>query len=326
MAERPPSKRARRSNQQPAPPSKRRSSTMASQRQQRKQQQQPQQEQEQELEADDSEEVKTPILPGLPNHVAELCLARLPRASLHTLRAVSRAWRGAMARPGFQDLRAALGSTEEWLYVETWNRRTQRVSWHAFDASAGKWLALPPIPRKRGTGAGLSADGAAAGTAPSEVFGRGSATFRGRLLVMGGKAGPAGPTLRDVYIYSPFANRWVRARGMIHTRHSPLVTVLRGKVFVLGGFDCADRAVQAAECYDMDLDQWSSAPSHDPPQLASPIPGYHVGWQPNCLAVSLAGDKFYCAYHVDSRAVVKMYDPGNGAWHLRNSKMKALLR
>lgn len=168
------------------------------------------------LMASSSSAITNPLLTGLPDDIAILILARLPRSYLLLLKSVSKAWKNALEHAGFADARRTLGCLEEWLYIETWNSTTEKLSWFCFDPQTAKWLCLPPVPRKRG----LSA----------EVFGRVSAVLNGKLLVMGGKAGPEGPTLRDLFIYCPLTNKWSRGKPMINTRHNPLVSVLSGKV------------------------------------------------------------------------------------------------
>lgn len=168
------------------------------------------------LMASSSSAITNPLLTGLPDDIAILILARLPRSYLLLLKSVSKAWKNALEHAGFADARRTLGCLEEWLYIETWNSTTEKLSWFCFDPQTAKWLCLPPVPRKRG----LSA----------EVFGRVSAVLNGKLLVMGGKAGPEGPTLRDLFIYCPLTNKWSRGKHMINTRHNPLVSVLSGKV------------------------------------------------------------------------------------------------
>jgi hypothetical protein len=156
------------------------------------------------------------LLPGLPDDIAALVLARLPRSLLLNLKSVCKAWKNALQQPFVADMRAKLGCVEEWIYVQSWNSVTGKLSWWAFDWQAGKWLCLPKVPCKRGMS--------------SEVFGRASAVLNGKLYVMGGKAGESGPTLRDLFVYCPLGNKWSRGKPMINTRHSPLVSVLRGKV------------------------------------------------------------------------------------------------
>jgi len=253
-----------------------------------------------------------PLLPGLPDDIALLCLARLPRTVLLSLRGVSKAWRKALEHPEFYETRVRLGRTEEWLYVESWNAGTQKVSWFAFDRAEAKWRKLAPLPKKRGF--------------PAEVFGRSSTVLDGRLFVVGGKAGITGPTLRDLFIYSPLSNRWSRGRSMINTRHSPLVSVLNGKLYVLGGFDCFNKPMIASECYHFDKDEWTSVESQGHPCLPAPS-WYCHGWQPLWQGLLLHNKDFYCSYKMDdSRAAVKHYDPNTGKWELRKPTLKALLR
>eukprot|EP00249_Psilotum_nudum_P003589 c17048_g1_i1 orf=435-1757(+) len=253
-----------------------------------------------------------PLLPGLPDDLAILCLARLPLYYLMSLRIVSKSWRNALGNPQLQVLREKLGASEGSLYVETWNSQSKNVSWFAFDCTERKWRRLPPVPIRRG----LS----------GEIFGRTSTVMKGHLIVVGGKAGYSGPTLRDVFVFSPISNKWTKRKSMIHTRHSPLTSILGGKLYVLGGFDCFNLPVNAFECYDFELDEWKEVRSEGHPKLSSPS-WFQRGWAPEWLSITLGEDRFYCCYSKQyCQGYTKLYDPVAGEWQHRSNGMKAIHR
>uniref|UniRef100_A0A7I4DZS2 F-box domain-containing protein n=1 Tax=Physcomitrium patens TaxID=3218 RepID=A0A7I4DZS2_PHYPA len=241
------------------------------------------------------------LLPGLPDEVAALVLARLPRSLLLELKRVCKSWKKALEQPFVAETRAGLpGCMEEWLYVQSWNSYTGKVAWWAFDWQVGKWLCLPTVPRRRGVSA--------------EVFGRASAVLRGKLYVMGGKAGPCGPTLRDLFVYCPLRNKWSRRKQMISTRHSPLVCVLRGK------------RMDASEVYDYEKDEWAVIENTGHPTLPAPS-WYKKDWRPEWQSIVLNNQSYFCSYtEEDGRAFIKEYDPETGIWKLKKHKLKALLR
>lgn len=252
------------------------------------------------------------LLPGLPDDIAALVLARLPRSLLLNLKSVCKTWKNALQQPFVADMRAKLGCVEEWIYVQSWNSVTGKLSWWAFDWQAGKWLCLPKVPCKRGMS--------------SEVFGRASAVLNGKLYVMGGKAGESGPTLRDLFVYCPLGNKWSRGKPMINTRHSPLVSVLRGKLYVLGGFDWNNQPVHASEVYGSETDEWKAIENTGHPQLPAPQ-WFKKDWRPEWQDIVLHNSSYFCSYtEADGRAFVKEYDPETGNWKLRRPKLKALLR
>jgi hypothetical protein len=78
-----------------------------------------------------------PLLPGLPDHLAQLCLAPLPP---RLLRAVCRPWRRLLYSPSFPPFLS--------LYAVLDDGADGGVSFAAYDAVAGRWdeLPAPPMP------------------------------------------------------------------------------------------------------------------------------------------------------------------------------------
>ncbi|MQL99366.1 hypothetical protein Taro_032093 [Colocasia esculenta] len=90
------------------------------------------QHQEQEEEEEDQQQ---PLLPGLPDHLAQLCLARLPPTLLF---AVCRPWRRLLYSASFPPFLC--------LYALLSSPSSPSVELKAFDPVAGSWLPLPPPP------------------------------------------------------------------------------------------------------------------------------------------------------------------------------------
>ncbi|CAM6129584.1 unnamed protein product [Calypogeia fissa] len=255
------------------------------------------------------------LIPGLPDDVVRRILVNLPRSSWFNLRSVSKAWRKTVEDPSFYHSRVDLKLTEEWCYTEAWHPETKLVSWFAFDFNQSMWTALPPIPKKRGL--------------DPEIFGRASSSLRGELYVVGGKAGVSGPTLREVFIYSPFTHRWRKGKSMITTRHSPLMfSIFECKIYVMGGFDFLNNVIDTGECYDIDTDEWTLVGNVDQPEILCPS-WYHTGWQVPWTRFHFMDDEHYISYKtIDERQVVKYYVPRNGKWVFteHRDKAKALMR
>ncbi|BBN02129.1 hypothetical protein MPTK1_2g13040 [Marchantia polymorpha subsp. ruderalis] len=257
------------------------------------------------------------LIPGLPDDVVRGCLARLSRSSWIHLRLVSKAWKRAVEDPFFFQCRVDLGVTEEWVYSETWNPTTKVVSWYALDVSEEKWLCLPPIPTRRGL--------------DHEVFGRASISVKGELYVAGGQAGKSGPTLRDVYIYSPFTHQWRKGKSMITTRHSPLIFLVDRQIYVTGGFDSFGNLIQVAEKYDAEKKEWSTVGNRGFPEVICPN-WYKRGWQVQWSSYTFDEDEFYISYRTKdsqqaTKQLIKFYVPKKGEWFLTRfkDKVKALV-
>ncbi|MCO5592536.1 hypothetical protein L7F22_046539 [Adiantum nelumboides] len=90
------------------------------------------------------EEALHSALPGLPDDLATLCIARIP--SLACIWSVCRAWRRLLlSSPLFRSVRQELRlTTPQWLYVLF--KTPIRFEWHAFDPLAQAWHHLPPLP------------------------------------------------------------------------------------------------------------------------------------------------------------------------------------
>jgi hypothetical protein len=59
------------------------------------------------------------LIPALPDELALLCLARVPRAQHAVLSAVCRSWRRLLQTRVLYDIRQELCVTEEWLFLWT---------------------------------------------------------------------------------------------------------------------------------------------------------------------------------------------------------------
>ena len=59
------------------------------------------------------------LIPALPDELALLCLARVPRAQHAVLSAVCRSWRRLLQSRVLYDIRQELSVTEEWLFLWT---------------------------------------------------------------------------------------------------------------------------------------------------------------------------------------------------------------
>ncbi|KAK1429076.1 hypothetical protein QVD17_11276 [Tagetes erecta] len=184
--------------------------------------------------------VQPPLLPGLPDDLALMCLTRVPRAEHNKLRLVSKRWSHILSNNYFYTLRRSLGMAEEWVYVFK-RDRDGRTSWHAFDPIHQIWQPLPPIPMEY-----------------SDALGFGCAVISGfKLYLFGGKDPLRGSMNRTVF-YNARTNRWHKAPDMLRKRHFSGSCVMNNCIYVAGG-ECegAHRALRSAEVYDPNRRRWS---------------------------------------------------------------------
>ena len=138
-----------------------------------------------------TDELDSPLLPGLPDDVAKYCLALVPRSSFPAMGGVCKRWRSFIQSREFLTERRIAGMLEEWLYVLTMDSEGKESHWEVLDCLGRKHHLLPPMP------------------GPVKV-GFGVAVLNGKLLVMAGYSvinGTASASA-DVYQYDSCLNRF----------------------------------------------------------------------------------------------------------------------
>ncbi|WVZ78561.1 hypothetical protein U9M48_026253 [Paspalum notatum var. saurae] len=170
---------------------------------------------------------RQPLLPGLPDHLAHLCLAPLPPRLLH---AVCRPWRRLLYSPSFPPFLS--------LYAVL-DHSPASVSFAAYDAVAGRWDDLPPPPLP---------------SPPPQLWHPSFLSRRlplqtvaaaGRLVLVAGSTPSLGPALPRPVVFDPAAPRWrLGPRFPFAPRRWCAAGSARGRVFVAGGvgegYDAAD--------------------------------------------------------------------------------------
>ncbi|KAL2652475.1 hypothetical protein R1flu_020603 [Riccia fluitans] len=237
------------------------------------------------------------IIPGLPDDLALLCLAKISHGYHGMLQAVCKRWHflvqtSEYARAQYQERRCG-----DWLFVNT--EEPKEGNWTAYDPEAGKWHVLPPMP-------GVTAD--------HRHYGFACVGVANRLLVMGGYYTPFDPPMQpvkyfatnEVWQFDPFSKHWSKVASMRTCRCSFACAVIGGKVYVAGGCSSSRRRPLAcAEVYDPLEDRWEDI---------APLPNA----RDDCVGVAL-GDLFYVIAgiienHADQRTV-EVYDPSRMAWY-----------
>ncbi|CAI7857498.1 unnamed protein product [Closterium sp. NIES-54] len=207
--------------------------------------QQKQQQQQHEPVRDDREK-QPPLIPGLSDDVARLCLARLPRRSHRCARAVCRSWASLLRSQEFFTLRRTIGRHEQWLIVLAGGRGNRPFRLEAFDPSllpppsVPSLVSLHPIRSHFLWGCQLATVG------------------RGRyVLVIGGAVGTdAYHTQNAVWRYDGVTGRWSSAAPMLDARSNFACGTFGRFVVVAGGWDAQREPLRSAEVYDSEKDTW----------------------------------------------------------------------
>ena len=93
-----------------------------------------------------------PLIPGLSDDVAKMCLALVPRASFPSMGRVCKKWRYVVKSKEFITVRRLAGMLEEWLYVLTTKAGGNESHWEVMDCQGHKLSSLPPMPGPAKTG------------------------------------------------------------------------------------------------------------------------------------------------------------------------------
>src|SRR5438477_4003332 len=82
----------------------------------------------------------------------------------------------------------------------------------------------------------------------------------GRVLLVGGRSGPAGDPVAATEVYDPVGNTVASVGNLVTPRYNHTATRLgNGKVLVVGGYDAAGNPVSTAELFDPATSSWGPA-------------------------------------------------------------------
>lgn len=214
------------------------------------------------------------IIPGLPDEVSILCLARLPTGLRPLACCVSRPWRYALTLPLLDDIRRDLGLEEHYVFI--WapaklgllSRKSRQ--WYVIDPCLLRCHALPPPPALRGYPHGFHCEIMAMGRevlitrirsaelwdSPKEIFcfdvvskqwcqppppmheprtWFASAPVDGFVYAAGGGTGRDFVNLKSVERFNLRSKIWERIADMKKERYMAAGIALKGSFCVLGG-------------------------------------------------------------------------------------------
>ncbi|PON73041.1 BTB-kelch protein [Parasponia andersonii] len=188
-----------------------------------------------------------PLIPGLPNDVAELCLLRVPYPYQALVRTVSASWNKAITDPGFLLCKRSLSLSLPFLFVFAHNKSTARIQWQALDPRSGRWFVLPPMPLPGGV------------VFPAPAFSCASLPRHGKLVVLGGMRSDTARPMQAAMVYRTSTNQWSEAAPMLTPRAFFEAVEIGGEILAVGGGGAAGEAITAVERYDHVTDSWTAA-------------------------------------------------------------------
>lgn len=201
------------------------------------------------LETKDSEKAdknSVPLIPGLPDHIVELCLLHVPYPEQPLVRSVSSSWKRVITNPTFFITKNALSLSLPYVFVSAFHKSTARIQWQALDPRSGRWFVLPPMPE----------------CPPGFVCV--SLPRQGKLFVLGGVGSDTESSTQSTIMYRSSTNQWSVLSPMLTPRSCFAAGSVNGKIITVGGGGTSStRAITAVESYDPEGDTWTPVANMD---------------------------------------------------------------
>ncbi|XP_057959921.1 F-box protein AFR [Malania oleifera] len=194
--------------------------------------------------SDEKDGNSEPLIPGLPDEIAELCLLHVPYPYQALIRSVSSSWNKTITDPCFLLSR----KSQPFLFVFAFDKSTARIQWQALDPRSRRWFVLPRIPCLE--------------TVSPESFACASIPRQGKLFVMGGMRANTESSVRTTVIYHTSTNQWSQASPMLTARSFFAAANVGDKIFAVGGsgpgVSGPSDSISAVERYDPKTGAWAS--------------------------------------------------------------------
>ncbi|KAF2608315.1 hypothetical protein F2Q68_00046009 [Brassica cretica] len=229
-----------------------------------------------------------PLIPGLSDDVAKMCLALVPRTSFPSMGRVCKKWRYVVKSKEFITVRRLAGMLEEWLYVLTTNAGGKESHWEVMDSQGRKLSSLPPMPGPAKTGFKV-------------------VVVDGKLLVVAGCALINGSLVAssDVYQFDTCLNSWSKLDDLKEARYEFACAEVNGLVYVVGGHGVDGESLSSAEVYDPETGVWTFIESLRRPR-----------W--GCFASGFNGKLYVMGgrsnFTIGNSKLVDVYNPQCGSW------------
>ncbi|KAJ8494008.1 hypothetical protein OPV22_015729 [Ensete ventricosum] len=235
-----------------------------------------------------SQELYCPVIPGLPDDVAEFCLTLVPRRDLPVIGAVCKRWMSFIKSKEFLAIRKEAGKLEEWVYVLTGDADGRENHWEVLVGSGEKGKVLPSMPGPVKAGFGVV-------VVDANLF-----IIAGYLVDIGKECVSNG-----VYQYDSRLNRWSTLAKMNVARRDFACAELNGNIYAVGGFDCTGDSLSSVEVYDPYRNKWTLIASLRCPR-----------W--GCFACSFEGKLYVMggrsSFTIGNSRFVDVYNPQHHSW------------
>ncbi|XP_010940480.1 F-box/kelch-repeat protein SKIP4 [Elaeis guineensis] len=182
-----------------------------------------------------------PLICGLPDDIALLCLARVPRRYHHILRCVSKRWRDLLCSEEWLSCRRKNNLEETWIYVVARDKSNGNCCFVLdLDPVRRCWKLLQVIRSPCLGKHGIRV----------EALGK-------KLYVLGGCTWQTDAT-DEVHCYDASKNRWEIAASMPAARCYFVSASLNNKLYVTSGHGSNSDSPNSWNIYDSSSDCWSS--------------------------------------------------------------------
>ncbi|KAK8505446.1 hypothetical protein V6N13_045883 [Hibiscus sabdariffa] len=192
---------------------------------------------------DENPKKSEPLIPGLPDEIAELCLLHLPYPYQSLVRSVSCSWHRAITDPAFLVCKRSLSLSLPYLFVLGFHKSTGRIQWQSLDPRSGRWFKLPSMP--------------CANSVYPPGFACTSIPNQGKLYVLGGMRSDMETCMQTTIVYTASTNQWSTVSPMMTPRSFFAAGNVNGKIMAVGGSGADyNDSITSVECYDPDKDTW----------------------------------------------------------------------
>ncbi|KZV19790.1 F-box family protein [Dorcoceras hygrometricum] len=192
-----------------------------------------------------------PLLPGLPDHIAQLCLSRVSPSVLYS---VCRSWRRLIytaSFPPFLSIYALFESTE------TLPQFSNSLRFCSFDPISCKWQNLPPSPPEFSFSFLLRHP-----SFISRDFSIQSIAVAGKLVLLAATDDQFQPALSGPILFDPLTRNWTRGPSISTPRRWCAMGASRASVFVASGFGSHYNSEVARS-----VEKWDLSIQHQRPQM-----------------------------------------------------------
>ncbi|XP_018448295.1 putative F-box/kelch-repeat protein At1g27420 [Raphanus sativus] len=197
-----------------------------------------------------------PLIPGLLDEVAELCLTRIPRSEFRTISHVCSRWRRLIMREHYAAILKMSGSVEEQFMCVLMDN----MYWEVFDGSGNTMGQIPPIPGPLKCGYGLMVlDGRKIVLVGGKYKARRSKVrgLKVRRAFEVREPAFANAVSANVHEFNPATNRWRKLADMNIPRHNFACAEVEGLLYVIRGYSADDVSILNAEVYNPKTNKWS---------------------------------------------------------------------